>query len=107
MARGAIIRCFLNARDIRQKLGGISMAVEASCHRELRNLTHDLHILDVAVAVGTVNPFVHVGAVVEVGKVRDLVHALPRQDYALLVVLRQLDDLRSVLSGNGVAVHAD
>ena len=107
MARGAIIRCFLNARDIRQKLGSISMAVEASCHRELGNLTHDLHILDVAVAVGTVNPFVHVGAVIEVGKVRDLVNALPRQGYAFFIVFGELDDLRPVLPGNGVAIHAD
>jgi hypothetical protein len=107
MARGAIVGGFPNARGIRQKLRGISVAVEASCHRELSNLTHDLHILDISVAIGTLNPFVHMSAVVEVRKVRNPVNPLPRQGHSFLVVFGELDDLRTVLPGDGVAIHAD
>jgi len=58
-------------------------------------------------AIETVDPFVDVGAVIEIRVVRYLVDALPRQGSAILIIFGQLDDLRTVLARNGVAVHAD
>jgi hypothetical protein len=102
-----VVRSSGNAGDFGQNLRCIPVAMETRGHGELVHLPHDVHALDVSVTVGAKDSPVHVDAMIEIGEIRDLVDPLPGEGDPLLVVLGQLDDLRTVLLRDRVAVHAD
>ena len=60
------------------------------------NLLHGIHSFDLSVTVQAVDAAVDVHAVVEVGIVRDAMHALPGQFYAFFKVLCEFDNLGAV-----------
>src|SRR5262245_50619528 len=86
------------------------VAGNAPAHLQRRILVHPVHLLDRAVAGLALEARPHVPLVVEIGVIRQAVHAHPRNRDALGVVIEQLGDLALILrSRTGhelVAVHA-
>src|SRR5262249_50891841 len=56
---------------------GIPMAVEAPLHLQRLLLPHERHPIDLAVAGGAADAFVHVDAVVEVDEIGEIMHPRP------------------------------
>jgi len=54
------------------------MAIEAPFHRKRFDLGYDFHLVDSTVAGNATDAFVHVGTVIEVNKVRQVVDSLPQ-----------------------------
>ena len=105
MTGAAIIRTLLNTGHVSQYLRGVAVTFETRCHCELRDLTDDIRRLDMSMTIDTVDPSVDMDAMIEVGKIRQLVDSFPRKRYSLFEILCQLDDFRFVLAGDGVTVH--
>jgi hypothetical protein len=82
------------------------VAVEAPAHRERLDLVHDVHLLDVPVAAHAADPGAHVGAVVEVRVLADLVHAQPAHRLAALLAVADRRERLGVARDQQVAVHA-
>ena len=60
-----------------ENLFGISVAIDAPLHEERAGLEDERHLIDGAVARGAANALVHVNAMVEIGKLREIVNPLP------------------------------
>ena len=83
------------------------MAIETRRHGKLVDLSKDIHVLHCPMAIHAPNAFVDMYTMVEIGVIWHLMNTFPRKSDTFFVILCQLDDLRPVLSSDGVAVHAD
>lgn len=86
------------------------MAIEAPAHAEGLIGAHDRHLVDTAVAIDAAHAFVDVCAVVEVGKVGELVDANPLDRLTGLVSIHNFLNFSRAGFGarldQGVAIHA-
>jgi hypothetical protein len=103
----AVFRSFRYTRKARQTLRCVPVTIEAGTHCELRDLLNNIHVFHLSVAVHARDAAIHVNAVIEICVVRHSVNAFPGEGDAFLVVVRQFDDLRAILAGDGMAIHAD
>lgn len=105
MTRETVFRSLLDPGNARKDLGCVAVTADAIVHRPRACLFHNVHFLDVAVALLARDVLVDVDAVIEVCVIRYFVDPFPRHHLPFVVILRQTDDVRHVLAGDGVAVH--
>ena len=75
-----IIRRPLHVRDLvlrPQNLLRVAMAFETPFHLQRRRVPHQRHMVYATVAGRTTDPLVDVNAVIEVGEIREVMHARP------------------------------
>ncbi len=70
-----------NLRTRPEKLGWVSVTADAPLHVKRLVFPGDRHLADIAVTSGTADSFADVNAVVEVDKIRQIVHSPPPQRF--------------------------
>lgn len=101
-----MLRPFVNnALHLRHPFVRFPVAIEAASHSKGLHLLDNLHLPDIAVAISTVNPAVHVHAVIEVSILRHFVNSVPGNWLAFVVVVSEFDNFRLVGAGHFMAVH--
>ncbi len=81
------------------------MTIHTPGHAKGFDLPHDIHLVNTAMAADAAYALIHVGAVVEVDVIRQLVYSNPRDGFAGCVEFPQLDDFRRILFDLGMAVQ--
>jgi len=103
----AIVRSLLDSGYAGKDRGGIAVTLQARGHGEFGNLSEDVHILHVTMAIRTVDPSIDMRTMIEIRVVRNSVNPLPRKGDPLFKIPGELDDFGFVLACDGVTIHAD
>ena len=82
------------------------MAVETEFHLQRCGLIHQRHLIDRAVAIVAAYSLIDVNAVIEIDKIRKLVHAHPLQRFSAAVALANGLKIGRIGPDLGVAVDA-